>query len=74
MDREAADIRAEMSRTRAALDRKLVKLGSHARAMTPRNVARRLMPGYLWERLIGSTLLVVGSVVAWRRRRRRTRA
>jgi hypothetical protein len=74
MDREAADIRTEMSQTRAALDRKLTRLTAQAREMTPRRVAGRLMPEYLWERVIGSTLFVVGSVMAWRRRPRRVQA
>jgi hypothetical protein len=63
-----------MSQTRAALDRKLSRLTVQAREMSPRRVARRLMPDYLWEHVIGSTLFVVGSVMAWRRRPRRARA
>jgi hypothetical protein len=74
MDREAAVIRSEMSQTRADLDRKLTRLGARAREMSPRRYARRLMPEYLWERVIGSTLLVAGSLMAWRRRPRRARA
>jgi hypothetical protein len=74
MDREAADIRTEMSQTRADLDRKLMRLTAHAREMSPRRVARRLMPEYLWERVIGSTLFVAGSVMAWRGRPRKVRA
>jgi hypothetical protein len=74
MDSEAAVIRSEMSRTRADLDRKLTRLSARARAMSPRRYAQRLMPEYLWERVIGGTLLVAGSVMAWRRRPRRARA
>lgn len=66
--------RSEMSQTRADLERKLSRLTARARDMTPRRYARRLMPQYLWERLIGSTLLVAGSMMAWRRYPRRTRA
>ena len=74
MDREAAEIRSEMSQTRVDLDRKLMRLTAQAREMSPRRVARRLMPEYLWGRVIGSTLLVAGSVMAWRRWPRRVRA
>jgi hypothetical protein len=74
MDREAAEIRSEMSQTRVDLERKLMRLTAHAREMSPRRVARRLMPEYLWERVIGSTLVVAGSVMAWRRWPRRVRA
>ena len=38
-----------------------------AREISPGRYARRLLPEYLWERVIGSTLLVAGSVMAWRR-------
>lgn len=73
MDREAAVIRSEMSQTRASLDRKLTRLTAQAREMSPGRVARRLIPEYFWERVIGSTLFVVGTVMAWRRRPRRVR-
>lgn len=74
MDREAAAIRFEMSQTRADLDSKLGRLSAKAHEMTPRAVARRLMPEYFWEHVLGSTLFVAGSVMAWRRRPRRARA
>jgi len=72
MDREAAVIRSEMSQTRADLDRKLSRLAARARGMTPREYARRLMPAYLVDRVIGGALLLAGSVMAWRRYPRRT--
>jgi len=74
MDREAADIRSEMSQTRADLDRKLSRLTARASEMSPRRAVRRLMPEYFWERVIGSTLFITGGLMAWRRRPRRVRA
>ncbi len=44
MDSEAAVIRAEMSRTRADLDRKLTELQARARDMTPRKPASARRP------------------------------
>ena len=65
MDREAAVLRAEMSQTRAELDRKLTMLEARARDLTPKRLSERYMPEYLWERVIGSVLTLVGMRMAW---------
>ena len=44
MDREAAVIRAEMSQTRAELDRKITLLETRAKALTPGQLTRRYLP------------------------------
>jgi hypothetical protein len=67
MDREAAVIRAEMNQTRVELDRKLGRLESRARDMSPRRYARRHMPDYMLGRTIGVLLTFVGVRMAWRR-------
>jgi hypothetical protein len=67
MDREAAVIRSEMSQTRADLDVKLSRLEARAREMTPRRYAERVLPKFFLDRVIGSVLLVTGTVMAWRR-------
>jgi len=71
MDREAAVFRAEMSRTRAELDEKLSRLEARARELTPRRLTERYMPEYLWERVIGSVLTLVGIKMAWSQYRNR---
>ena len=77
MDSEAAVIRSEMSQTRAQLDQKIARLEVRARQLTPRAYARRHMPEYVWERVIGSALTLVGLKMAWgmyrKRRNHRTR-
>jgi len=73
MDREADVIRSEMSDTRAQLDRKLRLLESRAKEMTPRAYARRHMPDYLAERVIGAVLTLIGVRMAWKMFRRRPR-
>lgn len=73
MDREAAVIRAEMSHTRAELDRKITRLEAKAREMTPRELSRRYMPEYFTDRVIGAILTLVGLRLAWGMHRRRTR-
>jgi hypothetical protein len=77
MDREAAVLRAEMSQTRADLDRKITRLEAHARELTPRRLSERYLPEYLWERVIGGALTLVGLKMAWsqyrNRRHRRNR-
>lgn len=72
MDREAAVIRSEMSHTRVELDRKLTRLETRARDMSPRRLARRMMPAYLLDRAIGGLLTLVGASMAWRRLRPRS--
>ena len=67
MDREAAVIRSEMSQTRADLDVKLDRLEARAREMTPRRYAERVLPKYLLDQVIGSVLVIAGSMMAWRR-------
>jgi len=74
MDREAAVLRAEMSQTRAELDRKISLLEARARELTPRRLSERYMPEYLWERVIGSVLTLVGirmAVAQYRHRQHR---
>ena len=71
MDREADVIRAEMSQTRSELDRKITMLESRARQMSPRAYARRYMPDYLAERVIGGVLTLIGLRMAWGMYRRR---
>ena len=71
MDREAAVLRAEMSRTRAELDRKLTRLEARARELTPRALSQRYMGDYVWERVIGSLLTLVGVRMAWSQYRHR---
>ena len=71
MDREAAVLRAEMSRTRAELDRKIGLLETRARELTPRRLSERYLPEYLWERVIGGVLTIVGLRMAWSQYRRR---
>ena len=71
MDREAAVIRSEMTQTRAELDRKITRLEARAHQMTPRAYARRHMPDYLAERVIGSVLTMIGLRMAWKMYRKR---
>jgi hypothetical protein len=71
MDRETAVLRAEMSQTRAELDRKLTQLEARARELTPKRLSQRYMPEYLWERVIGSALTLVGLKMAWSQYRTR---
>jgi len=73
MDREAAVIRAEMSHTRAALDRKITQLESKARELTPREITRRYVPEYVVDQVIGALLTMVGIRLAWGMSRRRNR-
>ena len=80
MDREAAVIRAEMSQTRAELDRKIARLENRAREMSPRRYWQRNKPDYLAEQVIGGVLLLAGVMMLWseirsrRDRRARVRA
>jgi hypothetical protein len=60
-----------MSQTRAELDRKLTMLEARARDMTPRRLSERYMPEYIWERVIGSVLTLVGIRMAWSQYRNR---
>jgi hypothetical protein len=80
MDREAAVIRSQMSKTRIDLDQKIDRLEARARELTPRQMARRYMPDYPLDRAIGAMLALIGSTMAcwmWRNhygRRARIRA
>jgi hypothetical protein len=79
MDREAAVIRAEMSHTRAELDRKLTLLEARARELTPGRLSQRYMPAYAMDRALGGILTLIGMRMAWSRwrnggRRARVRA
>jgi uncharacterized protein (TIGR03382 family) len=71
MDREAAVIRAEMSHTRAELDRKISRLEARAKEFTPGELTRRYVPEYFVDRAIGGFLTMIGLSLAWSMRRRR---
>jgi len=73
MDREAAVIRAEMSQTRAQIDRKITLLETRAKALTPRQLTQRYLPEYFVDRVIGGILTLVGLRLAWRMSRRNVR-
>jgi hypothetical protein len=72
MDREAAVLRAEMSRTRAELDDKLVRLQARVSDLTPQRLSERYVPDYLAERVIGGVLTAIGLKMAWSMYRKRT--
>ena len=72
MDREAAVLRAEMSRTRAELDEKLARLQARVSELTPQRLTERYMPDYLVDRVIGGVLTVVGLRMAWSMYRHRS--
>lgn len=65
MDREAAVLRAEMSRTRAELDEKLALLQARVSDLTPQKLSQRYMPEYFADRMIGGLLTLVGLKMAW---------
>ncbi len=69
MDREAAVLRAEMSRTRAELDQKLTKLQDKFTDLTPRRLTERSVPEYFAERVFGTVLTIAGLKMAWSRYR-----
>ena len=71
MDSEAAVIRAEMSQTRANLDRKITQLEARARELTPREISRRYLPDYFVDQVLGGILMLVGVRLAWAAHRRR---
>ena len=73
MDREAAVIRSEMSKTRAELDRKITLLETRAKALTPGQLTRRYLPEYFVDRVIGGILTLVGVRLAWQMSRRNAR-
>jgi len=66
MDREAVVIRAEMSETRAQLDRKITLLEQKARTFSPKRYARDHVPEYFFDRVIGAFLTLVGVRMAVR--------
>ena len=66
MDREAVVIRAEMSETRAQLDRKIALLEERARNFSPKRYARDHMPEYFIDRVVGAFLTVIGMRLALR--------
>ena len=70
MDREAAVLRAEMSRTREQLDQKLSLLRGKVNDLTPRRVAQRYVPEYFADRALGGVLTLIGLKMAWSRYRR----
>mgnify|MGYP003577300610 CR=1 FL=1 len=65
MDREAAVLRAEMSRTREQLDQKLSLLRGKVNDLTPRRVAQRYVPEYFADRALGGVLTLIGLKMAW---------
>ena len=69
MDREAAVLRAEMSRTRAELDQKLSALQAKVHDLTPRRLSQRYLPDYFGDRMVGAILTLVGMKMAWSRYR-----
>ena len=69
MDREAAVIRAEMSRTRAELDQKLSRLQDKVTDLTPRRLTERYLPEYFIDQVAGGLLTMVGIKMAWSRYR-----
>ena len=71
MDREAAVLRAEMSQTRAELDRKLTLLESRVGEMKPQRLAERYLPEYFVDQMIGGVLTAIGLKMAWSRYRSR---
>lgn len=71
MDREAAILRAEMSRTREELDDKLARLQARVSEITPQRLTERYMPDYFIDRVIGGVLTVVGLKMAWSQYRHR---
>ena len=71
MDREAAVLRAEMSRTREELDDKLARLHARVSELTPQRLTERYMPDYFIDRVIGGVLTVVGLKMAWSQYRHR---
>ena len=73
MDREAAVLRAEMSRTRAELDDKLARLQARVSDLTPQRLTERYVPEFFLDRVIGSVLTVMGLKMAWSQYRRTSR-
>lgn len=65
MDREAAVLRAEMSRTREDLDQKLALLQERVSDLTPQRLSERYLPEYFVDRVIGGILTLVGLKMAW---------
>ena len=65
MDREAAVLRAEMSRTREELDHKLSMLREKFEDLTPRGLSKRYLPEYFGDRVVGGMLTLVGLKMAW---------
>lgn len=69
MDREAAVLRAEMSRTRADLDQKLSMLQEKVNDLSPRRLTQRYLPDYFADRVMGAALTFAGLRMAWSRYR-----
>jgi hypothetical protein len=60
-----------MSQTRAELDRKITQLEARAKELTPRRLTERYVGDYVWEKVIGSVLTLVGIKMAWSQYRHR---
>jgi hypothetical protein len=67
MAREADLIRSEIDQTRSDLDQKLMRLEARAREMTPRRYAQRFVRERAFEQMVGSTLVLAGALMAWRK-------
>jgi hypothetical protein len=62
-----------MSRTRAELDQKLLRLQDKVSDLTPRRLSERYLPEYFVDRVAGGLLTIVGLKMAWSRYRRSRR-
>ena len=70
MDREAAVLRAEMSRTREELDDKIARLQARVSDLTPQRLTERYVPEFFLDRMIGGVLTAIGLKMAWSQYRR----
>jgi hypothetical protein len=59
-----------MTQTRADLDRKITELEVRAKELTPRAYAKRHMPEFMLDRVIGGVLTLVGLRMVWGRIKR----
>jgi len=69
MDREAAVLREEMTRTREELDGKIALLQARVTELSPQRLTRRYFSNYSLDRALGAVLMLVGLKMAWSRYR-----